>query len=765
MTRGRMNHTGESSLSTTDDQKERLAQTSVQDEERTEQAAVSGKQELETSAESDQLQIPSFTADLEAFARARKADGVKNQQSRDKKESVRPADHVQTKPKKGNRKSASGQTRHPDLAENGKAREKTKQKVDRKQESGSLEPNRKKNRKPASKTAGSRQANASSQSRKAAAPTLEVPVLSAEDTMYGQNAQQPRVDHPEFTDEMQKYIQHGTLYDSPAEKQKRLETAKELFRMDEEARKSHEKPVPDPAVPKSRMWKLLHNPWIYVLGAAAVCMIWLTADMLRLGLYPFSTLLMTAGLGMLVLALAVFLFYYQKKWFGILAALGMCICVSVCSVMGVQQNNRMISEIQKMVSSQDAITNAAGIYYLKQAPVNSIENLNNTNVGILSVKNQDLTQRAIDALKEQGISVKKKSYDSFTALIRALKGQAVRAVILSSADPLLASEFTGLENTPDELGLLESFPVDEPRYNTGVQKNLRTEPFTMLVSVVNENMKAERFRSWLTMAVAMDPVTRTALCVYIPRSMRLPYACEEETGCAHGTEDKISLAGYQSVLTLRDTVSQALNIPIDFTVKISAEKLASSLDPRSTIPLTSLEGLSSLPLGEDQKAAESIDGVRARRAFSSINDFSASDMDYERSQLDLMVALISGMMQGVAAEREAGLELMADCVQTNLSYDQLLSLLQIFIRSGRSWDVYGCGIQGKESWDYSSSLAAKTFMLEPSQDSLHKAAADLQAVLDGQKPASASGMDAWQTESPVELDPENEEKLDPDTAD
>lgn len=484
---------------------------------------------------------------------------------------------------------------------------------------------------------------------------------------------------------------------------------------------------------RTKKWPFYARPGFWLLIVCACLLLWLVNEMMDLGLFSLSSILIPFGLGALLLGIAGYGFYFSgAKWCKALAVL-LCLCTGAASIWGATGVHAVMHDLQAVCDDDGMLSDTGGIYCLKQAPVNSLEALKGMTLGVFAGKNETINTAVVQELADQGISVKTKRFDTYSQMMTALKGQAVRALILNSSDLELASEFPGLEQIKNQVTLMQSFPVTTAARNEPVPVNVSQEPFTMLVSVSDDPLDQENYRSSLNLLVTVNPKTRTVLSVYVPRNYYLIYACPEGMNCEADTWDKIGLSSYYSIVTLKDTIASAFGITINYTVRVDMKEVIDYIDKIGTVTVNNKTAYNAGGVNFDAGELE-LNAVSAARYATGSNDFSEEDAVFESNEMNLLTSVVTQAAKGSPAEVMDFLNAVSQGVRTNFSYSQLIRFLRLFYLHDYAWNDYTMAVGGTNSTGYSKSLADQAFVVLPDTATVDHAQKVINIVLDGEQP-------------------------------
>lgn len=512
-------------------------------------------------------------------------------------------------------------------------------------------------------------------------------------------------------------------------------------------------PEPEPKERKLPDW--LMNPWMLALIPAIGCLIWVVVELVRVQLFSMFEIGLVLGAGLLLIAAAILLLHYlDGKLVRVIGVL-LCAIICVCSFNGEQRCNEIMVSVQQSARHTDTIHRTLGLYTTREVPVNSISALEDADIGVLASRSQkDADAFASDLLEKDGVTVKQVSYSTMDGLIKALKGQAVRAIFLSSEDISLASAFPGMENLKNELTLVRDFSVDTGLKNESIPVNLYSEPFTILLSASSSPLDQESYRSLFTAVVTVNPKTRTALSVFLPRNLKTQYVCPPELECIT-EEDKLGLSSQFSIEALKETVSSLLDTEINYTIRVDLETLVSMMDYEDPVLVTNRMEYSSGNY-TFKEGEQEMNPAMARAYYRELNDFSAADNDYQYNPGALLDAVVEKLRSSGSLKDVKSLENLSKAVHTNMSYSELCAFLQMFCLHPISCELLETELTGSAQWQNSPVLSAPANMVEADTSSIKQVREAIAALKEGNAPdLSVDDSEKTQTE---EGNKENQEE-------
>lgn len=222
-------------------------------------------------------------------------------------------------------------------------------------------------------------------------------------------------------------------------------------------------------------------------------------------------------------------------------------------------------------------TYSTSLIVLKESNINSIDDLNDKNIGMISDTNSIdgyvISKEIIEKEKinESLIS----NYDDYEVMLKDLLDKKIDAVFISSSYGSMFTNNTELENILNITKTLtrKEKTVEKKSSNT---KTL-TEPFTVLVMGVDSEKESLSSSSSLNgdslILMTFNPNTTNATILSIPRDTYVPISCGR-----YKVKNKINAAAPYGAECMIDTIENLTDIKIDYWVKVNFKGVLKLVD-------------------------------------------------------------------------------------------------------------------------------------------------------------------------------------------
>ena len=463
-------------------------------------------------------------------------------------------------------------------------------------------------------------------------------------------------------------------------------------------------------------------------------LVWLLAGILQVGLLNVSLGAWIFGFGLVGLAIAGYGFYQARNKLWKIPAALLCVVMMLVSVGGHGYASNLSEGIASMTNDGQEYLFKSNLYVPSAVPLLDLTKLEGQTVGILETRNKELNKAVLDALKAKSIKVWTQKFSSLQQLYKAVRGQSVRAAILSPADVRMIHEFSG--STQSSAGLTSAYAEEihsgiTPRLS---QIDVETDPYTVLVSGSRLAVGETTYNSTINMLVTVNPKTNDVLVTVVPRSMALPGACDQALGCpADQAQDRTGLYSYRSIEALRQSLEAYMGATIDFTIHIDLNEISSLFDVVGGLYENGGHAYT-LPAELSEKEKQVMSGPKIRQILGTLSTYSGSDFDQELNQFVMLCDIASARTKLTPLNVRKVFEILDSSISATFTYEQLCALLRQYVILPGPLNVYCTTISGEYQTVYSPLLTESTYMLVPDQASLEQAKSAIQAVLAGNAP-------------------------------
>lgn len=264
-------------------------------------------------------------------------------------------------------------------------------------------------------------------------------------------------------------------------------------------------------------------------------------------------------------------------------------------------------------------------------------------------------------------------------------------------------------------------------------KELNERPFVLYVSGIDVSGKiTTRSRSDVNILIVINPVTKKMVLATVPRDTYVPFP-----GVTHGMNDKLTHAGIYgencsvSIATLETYIYTG--VKIDRWVRVNFTSVERIVDALGGITVESEFDFSQNGY-KFVKGKNYLNGKQALAFSRNRKSFALGDQQRGRNQLEVIKGIFNkAISPAILTAYSDILNEIKDCIQTNLSYEDITGLVKMQLSDGASWNIETTSIRTTHRYDvcYSMSSAGKIDVAIMSEESRLEVLEKINAVLRG----------------------------------
>jgi len=338
------------------------------------------------------------------------------------------------------------------------------------------------------------------------------------------------------------------------------------------------------------------------------------------------------------------------------------------------------SDIKGM--NKDKITYSTTILTLADSNINNINDLNNKNIGMLEDENSiEGNILPNEFINENNLIINKNYYESYPVLMEALYSKEIEAIFIKSEYESMFKDIEKYKNITTETKIITTYNKKMDKITTTEEKNLITEPFTVLLMGVDSHLEGidnQVANGDALILVTFNPNTLSATMLSIPRDSYVPQACFKDN-----IENKITHASWGGTDCMIQTIENFLDINIDYYVKINFKGVVQLVDAVGGITVNVPKDLcaNNSDRGENvciSKGIQTLNGEEALVLSRNRYDMANGDLDRGINQQVVIEGIINSA-KNINSVNEITdiLNIVSNNIDTNLSTEQILSSYNI----------------------------------------------------------------------------------------
>lgn len=388
------------------------------------------------------------------------------------------------------------------------------------------------------------------------------------------------------------------------------------------------------------------------------------------------------------------------------------------------------SDFLNQLSGQSYLTEKYYVIVEKDSTYQNLADLKDKEIATFD-EHVPIYQEALDQLKSS-VDVNINEVKSIGDLSTMLSNHTSDAIFLSAVHKDVIEDSDA--SFADSTRIIHTIEIQvEAKTDAGQPNiNVSTEPFTILISGSDAYGNiSDRSRSDVNMLAVVNPKTHTVLLVSIPRDYYVQL---------HGTtglRDKLTHAGIYGVQMSADTISDLLNVDVDYYVKVNFSTVVNLVDTIGGIEVYSDQKFVpwtnrniTIPEGNVH-----MDGATALAFARERKSYATGDRHRVQNQQDVLKAIIDKISHStvILTKYSDILSDISNCLETNFGKDEISGLIRLQLQDMPNWQIYNYSLDGSDAREYTYSMGQQSlYVMMPDQKTIEAAQGYIKAVLDGE---------------------------------
>jgi len=402
-------------------------------------------------------------------------------------------------------------------------------------------------------------------------------------------------------------------------------------------------------------------------------------------------------LNILFIFLGVRFLLKSKKAKNIVLIIFMLIYSGICAF-GAYNIYKVYSSLAKVSETSEYTTYSSSLVTLIDSEAASIDDIGDEKLGILEDEtNYESNIIPLEVIEDKGLSNETEKYLSAINMIDDLLNGKIKYIFLPTNYSIIYGSTEGYENLKEKTKVIFTEKKKVKKESTLEEKNDKpiTEPFTILLMGVDseeEGIEGSSFNGDSLMVITFNPKTLSATMLSIPRDSYVPITC-----FPNQRKNKITHAAWHGEGCMIDTIENALDVPIDYYVKINFKGVVELVDTLGgvevDVPYSLCEQNSNRQWGVNtvyiKKGLQTLNGEQAlafarnrhpnpTMCSSEWTNYTSNDFIRGQHQQVVVTALLDKLKSvGSLDTVYKLLEAISNNMVTNMSTNQILSLYNI----------------------------------------------------------------------------------------
>lgn len=485
---------------------------------------------------------------------------------------------------------------------------------------------------------------------------------------------------------------------------------------------------------KNRKNKIAENTISFRIGLVLVLIelissIVFVVSLLFLNMLPVKYLAVLSGV-LWIVFLLLLLSELKAKKYAITSKI-ISVLMSALLLFGSYYVAKTSSTIEN-ISGGDKKVDKMVVAVLADNPAETIEDAADYSFGVQYVIKGDEVRGTISEINSKlNTEIPLVEYDGLSEQAAALHDGEVDAIIYNDAYTAILEE--AFEGYSDSIKIIYSHEVESEIKNIAIDVKVKEEAFVVYISGIDVYGAIEtNSRSDVNILAVVNPTTHQILLVTTPRDYYVTFP-----GVTGGARDKLTHAGIYGVDTSMATLGELYDTEIQFYARVNFTSLIQMVDALGGVDAYSeLAFTTSSDSGMVMNVSQGYNHFNGQQAlaFSRERQNLASG-DYQRGKNQQ--AVITAMIQkaispAILAGANGILESVSGNVDTNMSAEQIQSLIKSQLETGKGWNITSVAAEGTGDMQYCYSYSGAPLSVSwPNEDSVAAIREQIAAVKRG----------------------------------
>lgn len=390
------------------------------------------------------------------------------------------------------------------------------------------------------------------------------------------------------------------------------------------------------------------------------------------------------------------------------------------------KSNQLLSGISGSNKKIDTI----GVYVKNDNPAKTLGDAADYNFGILQTIDRENTNNAISKINTTvGKEVTTTEFTDMIEMADALLNDQIQGIILNSAFIETIADDENHAEFAVQVRQLESISFTTIIKDTSVN-NITTDPFTVYLSGIDVYGDiSTTSRSDVNILATVNPKTKQVLLVSTPRDYYV------QTTVSGGSYDKLTHAGIYGIDCSMGTLSNLYGLDVQYFFRINFTGFQNIIDALGGITVYSDVAFNTLHEGAHIQVGENnLSGKEALGFARERYALAGGDNDRGKNQMKVIKAVIDKACSPAILNNFSGLvDSVSGSFDTNMSSDEISSLVKMELSDMASWNVVQYAVAGKGTKSTTFSMPnATSYVMEPDYSTVETAKTLQQQVLNGE---------------------------------
>ena len=455
--------------------------------------------------------------------------------------------------------------------------------------------------------------------------------------------------------------------------------------------------------------------WKIVLMIQALMSIVLAVLLMQLNVLPMMYIAIIIVIEIL-LGVGIFFLMRNAQKVRLIVSHIISLVISIVLVIGCMAVSQGNSAIHGLTSDHTQ-TNRISLYVLDDSSYQELSDLKNQSIEA-NVNDEHMAE-AIDALNKK-VALSIQGQEDYVQMSNDLYDQKTAGIYMNEAQSALFDEIH--EDFHEKTRVLYTYEITEEVEDFSKDVSVTQNAFNVFISGIDTTGPVSTVsRSDVNMIVTVNPQSKKILMTSIPRDYYVTLA-------NMGQKDKLTHAGLAGVENSVKTLENFLGIDINYYARVNFTSLIQMVDALGGIEVYSDQDIPKLGIHE---GINDMDGKKALSFSRERYSYKNGDNHRVQNQQKVLEAMINKMMSpAIITNYSSILDHIDGCFETNMTSDEITSLIKMQLSDMSSWDIQQIQLQGHGAMLTGGAYMPgnRLYYMIPDEDSVSQCVAQIKEV-------------------------------------
>lgn len=447
---------------------------------------------------------------------------------------------------------------------------------------------------------------------------------------------------------------------------------------------------------------------------------------------------MLPGMYLAVIGVVLFIFlgvilasqFFSKK--NAIAGKVLSVIISLLLIVGSYYLVKVSGAIDEISGGDYKLDNIV-VAVMADDPAESIQDAKDYSFGVQYQMKGEQIQATVEAMnKELDAEITTVEYNGLSEQAEALHNGEVDAIIYNEGySGILEEAFEGYSSNTK---IIYSHSIKNELESQSSDVNVGEDTFSVYISGIDVYGAIEtNSRSDVNIIAVVNPTTHQVLLITTPRDYYVEFP-----GITGGQKDKLTHAGIYGVDTSMATLEQLYDMELDFYARVNFTSLIQIVDALGGVDVESEYAFTTSPeSGLVMNVVQGTNHFNGKEALAFSRErlnIPGGDNQRGKNQQAVITAMIKKMVSpAILTGANSIINSVSGNVDTNMSQEQIQSLIKQQLSDGASWNIKSMAAEGTEDNQYCYSYSGMPlYVTQPDQASVDAIKAAIDAVENGE---------------------------------